>query len=134
MQDTKLTDLEALKALFENNTGDTFYKSLMDWSKATDTPMFQLNTAFCSNAGFRRSFHDWNKVDFKEYPKLTDEAFLDKARAYGRKGKRFMFITHTFFGNWEIQVYNGTECTANVKLDNGQQEYFTKLVELYHKL
>lgn len=134
MRDTQSKDFEDLKALFENNTRDTFQAALIDWSKATNTPTFQLNTAFCSNAGFRRTFHDWNKVDFKEYPKLTDEAFLDKVRAYGRKGKRFMFVTHTFFGNWTVQVYNGTECTANVKLDNGVQEHFTKLVEIYHSL
>jgi hypothetical protein len=134
MQVTQSKDIEDIKALFENNTQETFYTSLMDWSKATNTPTFQLNTAFCSNAGFRRSFHDWNKADFKEYPKLTDEAFLEKARTYGRKGKRFAYVITTFFGNLTIQVYNGTECTANVKLDNGMQEHFTKLVELYHSL
>lgn len=110
-------------------------KMLWDYSKEHKTPIWELDTAFCSNVGHRRTFQDWSNVmKHKEYPKLTDEQFIEKARDFARKGKDFIYLTKTFFGDLDIQVCKGTNTLAHIQTKNGEQERLKALVKEYHSL
>jgi len=114
--------------------GTEIQKKLYEITKKNQVPVFELNTVFVTTSGARRSMSNFMECYFKEYPKKTDEEFLDIVRKYGHSGKSFILTTISFWGYSTIDFYNGTKNLLSIKFESHEKEHFSKLVDLYHSL
>jgi hypothetical protein len=109
-------------------------KKLCLISKDNNISIAHLNSAYVLSSPNRREISNYHTAVFKEYPKKSDEGFIEKIRKFGLSGKSFIYVTSDFWGYKSIDFYSGTKNLGSIIFKSEEQKNFNKLVDLYHSL